>query len=297
MKNEIAIMGNTNAIAPSVTDIKAKMLKMHEVVSVLTPIEKRIIEAGSKKLIKDLNVTEMEAGVTALTPIITSDIGIKNVGQFVVKRFSEILRTYFGGLTLREVRLAFELCAVGELDEFLPLDSKGNPDKAHYQSFDTMYISKVLNAYKKRKREADYKAYIALPAPKQEMTQETKYFYSRVAKEKIIAIFLQYKYKGILPWDNINEFLIYKKLEAIGYAEPIEIIQADMKAGVARLIRKAQMGVINEFIGECIRHLQTKHSDVPREALIIAKQRAIKQSFDRIINEEIQLVDLILNLE
>ena len=111
-------------------------------------------------------------------------------------------------------------------------------------------------------------------------------------KRAVIVSFLAYKYRGKLP-DNVNSFLIYAEIERLGLAEPIQVTEDDKKEAVARLLRKAHTGVIKEFVAECIRHLQTKHSDVISEAGLIAKEKALIKSFEVMVKKEIQITDYI----
>lgn len=48
-----------------------------------------------------------------------------------------------------------------------------------------------------------------------------------------------------------------------------------------------------EFIAECIRRQQTKHTDVISEAGLIAKEKALLKSFDRMVRDEVQIQDYI----
>lgn len=272
-------------------DVRREMLHVPQVIEALTPVEKSMFLASTKTPIGKLEQQEFLGNIEKLTKYILIDVGIKNSEGYYVTRFTDILLRYYSTLTLNEIKLAFELAMAGELDAFLPKDRDGNPDKNHYQAFNVEYITKILNAYKKRSREAEYKAYMALPAPKNELTPETKELYRQNTINMIIGKFKEYQTTGKIKFDDVNDFVIYNELEAKGLALPIEVTEDDSKAAVTQLIKKAQSGLINKFVGECIRRMQTKHSDVPGQALILARQRAIIQSFDRIIKEKIELTD------
>lgn len=272
-------------------DVRREMLNVPQVIEALTPVEKSMFLASTKTPIAELEQQELLDKIEKFTRYISIDVGIKNIDEYYVTRFTDILLRYYSNLTLNEIKLAFEFAMAGELDAYLPKDRDGNPDKNHYQAFNVEYITKILNAYKKRSREAEHKAYMALPAPKNEVTQETKELYRQHTIKMIIDKFKEYQSTGKIKFDDVNDFVIYKELEAKGLAIPIEVTEEDAKAAVNRLIKKAQSGLINKFVGECIRRLQTRHSDVPGQALILARQRAIMQSFDRIIKEKIELTD------
>ncbi len=93
--------------------------------------------------------------------------------------------------------MAFELATTGGLDDYLPKDSQGNPDKKHYQQFNADYFAKILNAYRRKQNGVIHKAYKALPEPKKELTPEEKrYYYHNKPSPDVGRYFLQYKYTG-----------------------------------------------------------------------------------------------------
>lgn len=271
-------------------DVRREMLNVHQVIETLTPVEKSMFLASTKTPIAELGQQELLDKIEKLTKYISIDVGIKNLDGYYVTRFTDILLRYYSTLTLNEIKLAFELSMAGELDAYLPKDRDGNPDKNHYQAFNVEYITKILNAYKKRSRDAEHKAYMALPAPNNELPPETKELYRQHTINMIIGKFKEYQ-TGKIKFDDVNDFVIYNELEAKGLAFPIEVTEDDEKEAVTQLIKKSQSGLINKFVGECIRRLQTKHSDVPGQALIIARRRAIMRSFDKIIKDNIQLTE------
>lgn len=273
-------------------DVRSQMITVPEVIQALTPIERRMFEASIKTPVADFSDEELTHKVGLIAKYIARDAGIKSVDDYEIARFMTVIKLYYSLFSLQEIRMAFEFAMTGELDEFLPRDKDRNPDKNHYQTFNIEYITKILNAYKKRRQETEYKAYTALPQPKSQISPETKAYYRREMKRTVIVSFLAYKYRGKLP-DNVNSFLIYAEIERLGLAEPIQVTEADKKEAVARLLRKAHTGVVKEFVAECIRHLQTKHSDVISEAGLIAKEKALIKSFEIMAKEEIQITDYI----
>lgn len=273
-------------------DVRTQLLSVPEVIQILSPIESRILQASVKTPIADIPDEELMRKIGALGKYIARDAGIRTVDDYSLTRFVDVLKSYYPSYSLQEVRMAFELAMAGNLDEFLPRDKDGNPDKNHYQTFNIEYITKILNAYKKRRQETEYKAYTALPQPDREMSPATMAYYRREMKRGVIASFLAYKYRGKFP-DNVNLYSIYSELDKLGLVEPIQVTEADKKEAVSRLLRKAHTGVIKGFIAECIRRQQTRHSDVISEAGLIAKEKALIKSFEIMAKEEIQITDYI----
>lgn len=254
--------------------------------------DKAIFFAATKKQVHEMSDSELVEKSNMLVKVIVSDVGLKQATEHEVIRFTEIIKKYYSGVSLQEIKIAFEMASVGRLDDYLPLDRNGQPDKNHYQSFSIDYISKILNAYLKRRNETEDKIYTALPNGDIRITSEMKEFYNRERKKTIITSFLSYKYRGKLP-DNVNSSLIYAEIDRLGMAEPIQVTEADKKEAVARLLRKAHTGLINEFVAQCIRYQQTSHYDVNPEAGLIAEEKALIKSFEIMAKEEIQITDYI----
>lgn len=259
-----------------------------EVLSCLNPIDREILVSSTKKSISDYTLEELTAHVGKLSAMIAKDAGIKQVDTYSATRFVDILRKYYYSLSLSEVKIAFELGMTGQLDEYLPKDKNGHPDRHHYQSFSIDYVTKILNAYKRKFSEIETKVYTALPAPKKVITDREKQFYINHCRRTVRNAFILYKYKGLIPL-QMNDMLVYSELERMGYAEPIEVVQSDMKSAVSRLINKQHKKVLNDFVGSCIRTMGVKHDSVPGEAYIIARQRAIRETFDWMIRNDIAL--------
>lgn len=259
-----------------------------EVLSALNPIEREIWVSSTKKSISDYPLEELTAHVGKLSAMIAKDAGIKQVDTYSATRFVDILRKYYYSLSLSEVKIAFELGMTGQLDEYLPKDKNGHPDRHHYQSFSIDYVTKILNAYKRKFSDVETKVYTSLPSPKKVVTDREKQFYMNQFRESLRKTYIVYKYKGIIE-ERMNDLLVYDALERMGYAEPIKVTPVDMKCAVSRLINKQHKGVLNDFIGSCIRSMGVKHDSVPHEALILARIRAIRETFDYMIKNEINI--------
>lgn len=186
-----------------------------EVLSALNPIEREIWVSSTKKSISDYPLEELTAHVGKLSAMIAKDAGIKQVDTYSATRFVDILRKYYYSLSLSEVKIAFELGMTGQLDEYLPKDKNGHPDRNHYQSFSIEYVTKILNAYKSKFSDVQAKAYTSLPSPKREVTDREKQFYMSKFVDAMRESFVYYKYKGIMK-PQMNDMLVYSYLERMG---------------------------------------------------------------------------------
>jgi hypothetical protein len=285
-ENVVCLPGQMMAV-----DVRKDMLNMPVVMDSLTYAEKMVFFASTKLSISELEEKELCEKVSNLAKFVAKDAGIRQVEPYDVARFLDILRRYYNTLSIAQIKLAFEMAMAGELDEYLPRDKDGNPDNNHYQSFSVEYVTKVLNAFKKKNREVEIKAYDMMPKH-QEPKEEQKEYFMQFSKNQAIYTYLQYKYTGKLD-SLIGENVIYQELERLDLAIPVRITEKDRKAAMHKLLRKAQSGLIKPFVAECIRRSGTKHDTVNDSAYFIARYRAICESLDIIIKEEIQLIELI----
>lgn len=192
-------------------------------------------------------------------------------------------------MTLADIKLAFELATTGELDDYLPKDSQGNPDKKHYQQFNADYFAKILNAYRRKQNGVINKAYKALPEPKKELTPEEKRYYHNQAVARCREVFLQYKYTGRFVLGVTDGMLIYDWLRKLGFANEVAGTEDDRKQALARYMQRVARGFVNKY--EAF-HVQRKGTDAPEldfTAYEIARDKEIKRTFDRMIAEEIQI--------
>lgn len=284
--NSICLPGQRMAV-----DVRKDMLNMPVVMDSLTYAEKMIFYASTKNPISELEENELHDKVSNLAKFISRDAGIRQLETYDVTRFLDILRRYYNTLSITQVKLAFEMAMAGELDDYLPRDREGNPDRNHYQSFSVEYITKILNAFKRKSSEVKIKAYDSLPRL-QEPGKEQKEYFIRYSKDLAIYNYLHYKYTGKLH-SIVGENVIYRELERLDLAVPVRITEEDRKKAMRNLLRRAQSGLIKPFVAECIRRAGTKNDTVNDSAYFIARYRAICESLDIIIKEEIQLIDLI----
>lgn len=269
------------------------MLELPNLPEVLNPVELAIFKASTKTPIAQLDDRKILEYVNTLLNYIRRDVGLRQeIDQYDRTRFYDVLKKYFSNLTMDEIKTAFELASVGELDQYLPKNSNGEPDRSHYQSFSVEYVSKILTAYKRKKSGAIIKAYKAIPEPKKEPSQEQKKDHRRNFLRSFYKAFLQYKYTGRMEVSSVTEYLIFEELLSIGFiTDDIPISEADKKAALSQIMLKASRGIINRFTADGIRKTGTEHEQVKTGAYFIARSKAIKRTFDQLIKEEIQLIN------
>lgn len=275
-------------------EIRRKMVQLPEVAKALTQVEKYVFAASTKTQISEMDDTTLVGKTKQMFRFIAMDVGYiipqeETDWAYIQTRLVDILKRYYSYLTLADIKLAFELATTGELDEYLPRDSQGNPDKKHYQQFNADYFAKILGAYRKKQNEVVGKAYKALPEPKKEMTQDEKrYCHNRIeARNRII--FLRYKYTGKITFEIGDEMFLFESLKKIGYADEVKATEDDRKQAFAKYMQRAAIGVINKYTAYNVRRKGIDSPEIDYTAYEVARKKEIIRAFDRMIAEEIQI--------
>lgn len=275
-------------------EVRRRMVQLPEVAKALNPVEKYVFAASTKTPIAEIDDAKLVENLSLLFKHIAIDVGYiipqnENDWNYIQSRLLDILNRYYSDMTLADIKIAFELETTGELDEFLPKDKYGNPNKNHYQQFNADYFAKILNAYRRKQNEVIHKAYKAVPEPKKELTPEEKRYYHNQTVARCREVFLQYKYTGRFVLGVTDGMLIYDWLRKLGFANEVAGTEDDRKQALARYMQRVARGFVNKY--EAF-HVQRKGIDAPEldfTAYEIARDKEIKRTFYRMIADELQI--------
>lgn len=275
-------------------EIRRKMVQLPEVAKALTQVEKYVFAASTKTQISEMDDATLVGKTKQMFRFIAMDVGYiipqdETDWAYIQTRLVDILKRYYSYLTLADIKLAFELATTGELDEYLPRDSQGNPDKKHYQQFNADYFAKILGAYRKKQNEVVGKAYKALPEPKKEMTPEEKRYYHNRIEARNRIVFLRYKYTGKITFEIGDEMFLFEWLKKIGYADEVNATEDDRKQAFAKYMQRAAIGLINQYTACNVRRKGIDSPEIDYTAYEVARKKEIKRAFDRMIADEIYI--------
>lgn len=275
-------------------EIRRKMVQLPEVAKALNPVEKYIFAASTKTQISEIDDKTLVDKLANMLKYIAMDIGFiipQDIEdwQYIQARILDILKRYYSNYTLSDVKLAFELATTGELDEFLPKDKHGNPDKNHYQQFNADYLSKILNAYKRKQNVVIDKAFKVLPEPKGEMTPQQIRQFEIQRQWRNRYIFLCYKYTGKLILGLTDDMFLYEWLQKCGLADDVQVKEDDRKEAFARYMQRVARGMINQYTAFQVRRKGTESPEIDFTAFEVARKKEIIKAFDRMIAEEMQV--------
>lgn len=101
--------------------------------SILSPIERNVFDASLKTPIINIDDNTLLHKTASLFKYIAKDVGFlpsdASEWAYTCSRLLQFIKTYYCNLSLSEIKLSFEMLIAGELDEFLPKDKNGNPEK------------------------------------------------------------------------------------------------------------------------------------------------------------------------
>lgn len=273
-------------------DVRRQIAVLPEVAQALTQVEKYVFDASTKTQIAELDEKVFAEKAAQILRFVAMDVGY-NIPQnatewgYIQIRLLDIIKRYYSQLTLTDLKLAFELATTGELDDYLPKDSKGKPDKNHYQNFNADYFAKILNAYKRKQSEVVEKAYNAVPKPEKKISDAEIKYYERIRIETNQRIFLRYKYRGELVFGAVDEMLVYNWLVAVGLANPVAETEQDRKQALARFLDKAARNMVEPYKVYDVRQKGIDSPEINFNAFEIARRREIIKTFDYMIENEI----------
>lgn len=271
-------------------EIRREIAKDASVMGSLIPSERQVFVASTYRPVGDYDPKELSVEIGKALKWIAKDIGYRSDGsdlQYLTIRITEIMRTHYGGLSLKDFHLAFELLLTGELDEYLPRGRDGQPERGHFQQFNAEYVCRVLNAYKARRAAVLRKAREAMPRKEPERDREAERMYLNETKRGLLQAFEEYRINGYFPKISpIAEMLYYNLLSEAGLAEEVTITPEDeqevMRTAIAFYARTGSVGAIKRL-------REQGPGELRQESFVLSRKRALREAFKRINDKGIEL--------
>lgn len=298
MRKSVALMVQKPKAGQKAIEVRRALAALPETLSGLSEQEREIFSASVKKQIGEYdNALELTAYVKPLFKYIAKDVGYtipskEEEWKYIQTRILDILRKYFAKLTLNDIKLAFELTALGELDVFLPKNKDGKADRGHYQNFNAEYFAKILHAYQEKQGCIFEKVF------KKTSTIAIADNSAKVAQNKfrklLVYAFYHYKYRGVLPELSApQQVMLYKILHNIGLVNAA-LSDDDLKRSMAEVRKQIAMNIIKPFQAGIIKASGVEHDAVKAGAVKFAQYRAIVECFDDMLSNEIQITNYIV---
>jgi len=270
--------------------IRREMIQSPGVLGELEPIERAVFLASTAKTVAEYSDRDLAGELSNALRWIAKDVGYKSDNesdrQYLVIRVSEILKRYYGQLSLKDFRMAFEMCVTGELDEFLPKGRDGQPDRGHYQQFNAEYICKVLNAYKGRRGWVLKKAYEAVPKKQVEPDKDMS-----ETRRALVKAYDDYRATGEFPnLSPISEMLYYDILVELGFAPVIEVTEKECEKVLERAVAW-HLANGNFGAAKRMRESGTRDEDVRFDAYVTKRRTALREAFAGMAANNVDLTE------
>lgn len=284
METEIAKLPTVSPAIAEMRRYNADTNIMHK----MSNTDRIILAAATGTPISGYTNEALVETLTQLLTFISLDVGYRKPSetewQYSVTRIAEILRRYHSDITTADIKTAFELLIVGELDSFLPRNGNGEPDRNHYQSFNAEYVTKILTAYKKRKN-ATVKKARALPAPEPPKALAAG---SSVWDAKRITrrIYEQYKKTNRLVFGLHEDVAVYEYLYKQRQIDAVTVTDNDKAIAFNRYCIQADLGCVNNYEAQWVKRAGINAREIQPKAYTVALHRIIKEYFDAIIKKD-----------
>ena len=297
INNNVSVMVHTPPPGTTAIAIRRAIAQTPAILDKLNPIERSVFLASTAKVAQEYDEMELTATMADTLKWIAKDIGIRDTEspdwKITIVRFVQILKRYYPLFSVKDIRMAFELMVTGELNDYLPKDRYGNPDKEHYQMFNADYFCKILNAYREYRKAVINKAAGMVPKPVKQTNEAENRYYRNQTRKDTIAAFLFFKYRGYMPeLSPIMEMLAYEELATVGLAEPFDVTPQEQQIILRRTLFELTQ---REMFGDKKRVEQQgiNAPDIQHDAFRLARYKALKRTFTEMVAEEIQITDYI----
>lgn len=257
-------------------------------------IDRIVMLAATERKVSEYDSVGLAKELSQALQWITKDIGLRNISEedrrYMVIRTGELLKRYYGWMTLRDFRLAFELTLTGELDEYLPKGKDGQPERGHFQNFSAEYICRILNAYKQRRR--GVLAKVEQPQPVALLDSGQKKRLEAKARQNLLDAYRHYCDTGQVQITRIQEVVFYGILSDNGLAAPVEVTEEERREVVERAALELLMK--GASYNEISRYKQDGQK-IERQAYYSARRKAIEQTFAELKDNGTRLEEFIRN--
>lgn len=281
------------AVAP--VEMRRGMLNDAAIMGALEPVEKAVFLASTEKTIDEYNGEQLTAELASTMKYVAKDVGYRITDErefgYLVIRVAEILKRYYGNLTVKEFKMAFEMCITGELDDFLPRDRMGQPDKNHYQQFNADYVCRIVNAYKAKRAFVLKKANAARPKAEKARDLDEEARQRKEIITDLIMVYECYCLDGIFPnVSPIAEMLYYKYLADAGLVKPIAVTDEEKTAVFDNTMLWYQMRGLTADVTR-VREGGKDAEELKHGAFVLARRKALKEAFAQMKRENVNIRD------
>lgn len=282
----VAVRGTATEVPPIIAECRRHAENSY-ILSKMTAAEKSILAASTGTPIADFDNAALVRELMQMLSLIAIDVGYKKPTEptewtYIVTRIAEILSKYHRTQTITDIKTAFEMLIVGELDPYLPKNSNGEPDRSHYQQFGIEYFTKILSAYKRRQGLAVQKARELKPPTEQKALPTAGWDKKGITRR----VFEDFKKTKRLIFNLREDVIVYEYLLELGLIEKVEVTDEDKNIAYNRYLIQADLGYRNGYEARWVRRAGINAREIQPLAYTVAIHRAIKKYFQIIEQQQ-----------
>lgn len=235
--------------------------------------EAMVVAACNTMTIKEAS----DKDIRSLIVYINTMVGIKSLPSDIEDLvLLDYIKSSLANYTLDEFKLAFTLYCDGKLSE----------NREHFQSLSTLYLGRIMESYARWRYQYFHdinRVVLDLPAPPDKQTDEK-------LKEGVIRVFKKYKQNGLLlDFGNVY-FRFLERIEVIVLTNKRKdeiYIQAEQ---IYR-VREAQDAASAMDLLDVIRDADKVNDATKEKIRMVAREIALKEYFDMLIESDITIED------
>ena len=285
------IMETTVATIQKVPPVVSEVRRYADETRVLSKMgkaDRAILAAAKGTLVGEYETAALVETLMQMFNFIALDVGYRKPEEmewrYLVTRIAEILRRYHSDLTTVDIKTAFELLIVGELDPYLPKNGNGEPDRAHYQAFNAYYISKVVTAYRKRQGVTIQKAREIPKETPKALTAGTSQGWNKKGITR--RVYDEYVKTHRLNFGGHEDVVVYNYLLELGLIEAVQVTDDDKQRAYNRYCLQAELGYRNFYEAKWVIHAGKDARELQPLALTVAMHRVIRAYFDKLREQD-----------
>ena len=298
-------MGELATIPKSISDnfkslsIQRKEIASNEhVITSMTPTDSIILNAGSGTMIASMQPEEFKTEMVRVLKEVARDVGIVywNDNIKMKERIPGIMAFalgYFRDMTAIDIKTAFDLSMTDKLDQYLPKDRSGHPEKKHFQEFNKEYFGRIMNAYRILKRSTWNTANKLLPKPDDLPSDEEKNIYRKSFIDTIYNKFYLYRDRDETPRFLVPA-LVASEFKRAG------VVQGELKVSENNIAKGFILMTQDSNISKYQKYENTaryEDGDMPdaviSKAVKLAYEDLIVRVFDEIIESGLEIEDIV----
>lgn len=282
-------------------DVRRNLIAIPEVMANLQKVEKYIMVASTKRTIGEIPDEELIPVMREALNGIARDVGyVKPTDpvewQAMSARIYTFLKDFYEWSTVSEIKLAFELAASGDLDQYLPKGRDGDVTSGHFNKFNIEYFARILNAYKRRRGETIGKAQKLLPIAQERRSAEEIQAINKSLRIRAADHYNRYLQEGIINFEICEDMFIYDILRERELCPALYTTEDDKAKAMAEYASFAVNGLVNNFMLTQVKKAGNDAPELLGLSYTAARKRIIRDAYEVMKNQKINFVEL-LNIE